>query len=51
MQADGIEDVVLTPEDDTDADAPTYTIDGRIVKAGSLAPGIYIRAGRKFIVR
>lgn len=49
VQADGIEDVVLTPEDDTDA--PTYTIDGRIVKAGSLAPGIYIRAGRKFIVR
>lgn len=34
-----------------DSDSAIYSIDGRLVKASSLAPGIYIRGGKKFIVR
>lgn len=34
-----------------DSDLAIYSIDGRLVKPEYLAPGIYIRGGKKFIVR
>ncbi len=46
----GIESIAVDSAAD-DADAATYTLDGRLVKDTNLAPGIYIRNHRKFIVR
>ena len=44
----GIGSVNIT---DDEADAPIYTLSGIRVNPDRLTPGIYIRAGRKFIVR
>jgi GH35 family endo-1,4-beta-xylanase len=33
------------------ASAAVYTLDGRLVNAGNLRPGIYIQEGKKFIVK
>lgn len=42
----GVDDIVIGSEE---PDGPTYTVDGRRVVPGALAPGIYIRNGKKFI--
>lgn len=44
----GVEDVTVDAADN--ADAVVYTLNGQVA-ARPLAPGIYIRAGKKFIVR
>jgi len=38
-------------EDPEDVSAPVYDLSGRRVKPDRLAPGVYIRNGRKFMVR
>jgi hypothetical protein len=48
--ASGVSDVAVDAADEN-PDAATYTIDGRLVNGRDLAPGIYIRNNRKFIVR
>lgn len=44
----GIDDVFA---DDTDADNVIYDLSGRRVQDGTLRPGVYIRAGKKFVVK
>lgn len=46
----GVENVTVDAGYDDDPDAPVYTIDGRMASK-PLAPGIYIRNHKKFIIR
>lgn len=46
--------IVTAREEMSDTDAPIYTLDGRMLRSKSLSglpAGIYIRAGRKIIIR
>lgn len=48
LLADGVSAITTA---DAAADAAAYTIDGRRVSTKALAPGIYVIAGRKVVVR
>lgn len=44
--------ICTTPVADTHADAPVFTLEGiRVDATGTLQPGVYIRNGKKYIVR
>lgn len=46
--------IVMPREELSDTDAPIYTLDGRMLRSKSLSglpAGVYIRAGRKIIIR
>ncbi len=46
-----IEKVVIVCGDDVDEDAKVYTIGGQLVNGNSLPAGLYIKNGKKFIVK
>lgn len=49
VDVSGIDEIFK--EDAEAANAPVYDLSGRIVRPDQLAPGIYIRNGKKFMVR